>query len=74
MYSRKYIIIFIYIIILLLLFIIRPSMMFDYNGNIKKFGYNNENENITSLLSIEIIIPLLVIISYIIYLSIQLII
>tara|TARA_B000000437_G_scaffold219417_1_gene201397 strand:- start:7118 stop:7342 length:225 start_codon:yes stop_codon:yes gene_type:complete len=74
MYSRKYIIILIYIIILLLLFIIRPSMMFDYNGNIKKFGYNNENENITSLLSIEIIIPLLVIISYIIYLSIQLII
>ncbi len=48
--------------------------MFDYNGNIKKFGYNNENENMTSLLSIEIIIPLLVIISYIIYLSIQLII
>ena len=74
MYSRKYIIILIYIIILLLLFIIRPSMMFDYNGNIKKFGYNNENENMTSLLSIEIIIPLLVIISYIIYLSIQLII
>tara|TARA_B100001540_G_scaffold308214_1_gene322557 strand:- start:5165 stop:5389 length:225 start_codon:yes stop_codon:yes gene_type:complete len=74
MYSRKYIIILIYIILILLLFIIRPSMMFDYNGNIKKFGYNNENENMTSLLSIEIIIPLLVIISYIIYLSIQLII
>jgi hypothetical protein len=74
MYSRKYIIILIYIILILLLFIIRPSMMFDYNGNIKKFGYNNNNENMTSLLSIEIIIPLLAIISYIIYLSIELII
>ena len=49
--------------------------MFDYNGNIKRFGYNTTNkDNITSLLSIEIIIPIFIIISFIIYLSVQLII
>lgn len=48
-------------------------MMFDNEGNIKHFGYNNDNY-ITSLLSIEIILPILIIISYILYMSIQLII
>jgi len=73
MYSRKYIIILIFITLLLLIFLCKPSMMFDNEGNIKHFGYNNDNY-ITSLLSIEIILPILIIISYIIYMSIQLII
>ena len=72
MYSRKYIIILIYIILVLTIFLLKPSMMFDNKGNIKHFGYNKDN--LSSLLSIEIVLPLLIIISYIIYLAIQLII
>lgn len=47
--------------------------MFDHEGNIKHFGYNTDL-NTTSLLSIEIVLPLLIIISYIFYLILQLII
>jgi len=71
MYSRKYIIILIYISILLTIFLMKPSMMFDHEGNIKHFGYNS-NDNSTSLLSIEIVLPFLIIISYIIYMILQL--
>ena len=44
-------------------------MMFDINGEIKHFGY----ENNYSLLSMEIILPILIIISYILYFIIELI-
>jgi len=69
MYSRKYIIILIYLILLLLIFLFKPSMMFDINGEIKHFGY----ENNYSLLSMEIILLILIIISYILYFIIELI-
>lgn len=72
MYSRKYIIVVIYVILLLLIFLLKPSMMFNEKGEIKHFGYNNDNK--TSLLSIELIIPILIVISYILYLIIELII
>tara|TARA_Y100000389_G_C17447906_1_gene512776 strand:+ start:348 stop:566 length:219 start_codon:yes stop_codon:yes gene_type:complete len=72
MYSRKYIIILIYITLLLLLFLIKPSLLFDDNGNIKNFGFESNNNK--SLLSIEILIPILAIISYIIYMAIDIII
>lgn len=71
MYSRKYIIILIYITLLLLLFLIKPSLLFDENGNIKNFGYESNNNK--SLLSIEILIPILAIVSYIIYMAIDII-
>jgi hypothetical protein len=71
MYSRKYIIILIYITLLLLLFLIKPSLLFDENGNIKNFGFESNNNK--SLLSIEILIPILAIISYIIYMAIDII-
>lgn len=72
MYSRKYIIILIYITLLLLLFLIKPSLLFDDNGNIKNFGFESNNNK--SLLSIEILIPILAIVSYIIYMAIDIII
>jgi len=71
MYSRKYIIILIYITLLLLLFLIKPSLLFDDNGNIKNFGFESNNNK--SLLSIEILIPIIAIISYIIYMAIDII-
>lgn len=54
----------IYIIILLLLFILKPSIMFNSNGIIKTY-----NEN--SLLTLDLIYPILAIISYYIYLIIK---
>jgi|688.fasta_scaffold15771_14 hypothetical protein len=54
----------IYIIILLLLFISKPSIMFNSNGIIKTY-----NEN--SLLTLDLIYPILAIISYYIYLIIK---
>jgi hypothetical protein len=71
MYSRKYIIILIYITLLLLLFLIKPSLLFDEYGNIKNFGFESNNNK--SLLSIEILIPIIAIISYIIYMAIDII-
>lgn len=69
MYSRKYIIVMIYITLLLLLFIIKPSILFDNNGDIKHYNYE---KNI--IISIELILPILIIISFIIYMIIDIVI
>lgn len=66
MYSRKYIIAMIYITLLLLLFILKPSLLFDSNGDIKHYNYE---KNI--IISIELILPILIIISFIIYMIID---
>ena len=66
MYSRKYIIVMIYITLLLLLFILKPSLLFDSNGDIKHYNYE---KNI--IISIELILPILIIISFIIYMIID---
>ena len=68
MYSRKYIIAMIYITLLLLLFIIKPSLLFDKNGEIKHYNYE---KNV--IVSIELILPILIIKSFIIYIMIELI-
>jgi len=66
MYSRKYIIVMIYITLLLLLFTIKPFLLFDNNGDIKHYNYEKNN-----IISIEIILPILIIISFIIYMIID---
>lgn len=53
----------IYILILLILFIYKPSIMFDKNKNMKKYDLND------SLLTIEIVAPILAILSYFIVLT-----
>lgn len=52
-----FIAILIYILILLLIFLIKPSIMFDINGNIKTYTSK-------SLLTIDIIYPFLAVLSY----------
>jgi hypothetical protein len=66
MYSRKYIIAMIYISLLILLFTLKPSLLFDNNGDIKHYNYE---KNI--IISIELILPILIIISFIIYMIID---
>ena len=55
---------FIFLIILLLLIYFKPSMMFDINGNIKKYDEG-------SLLTLEIIVPFIALLSYFIVLVIN---
>jgi hypothetical protein len=52
-----FIAILIYILILLLIFLLKPSIMFDINGNIKKY-------NSKSLLTLDIIYPFIALLSY----------
>ena len=52
-----FITILLYILILLLLFLIKPAIMFDINGNIK-------NYNPKSLLTLDIIYPIIALLSY----------
>ena len=51
---------------LLLLFTIKPFLLFDNNGDIKHYNYEKNN-----IISIEIILPILIIISFIIYMIID---
>lgn len=52
-----YIAILIYILIILLLFLLKPSFMFDLNGNIKTY-------NSKSLLTLDIIYPFIALLCY----------
>lgn len=56
----------IYISLLILLFTLKPSLLFDNNGDIKHYNYE---KNI--IISIELILPILIIISFIIYMIID---
>ena len=56
----------IYITLLLILFTFKPSLLFDSNGDIKHYNYE---KNI--IISIELILPILIIISFIIYMIID---
>lgn len=71
MISRFYTVIILYTIFLLLIFIFKPAMMFDARGHIKHFDY--EEENISSLLNIEIVAPILAILCYFIVISVEMI-
>jgi len=72
MFSRLFISIILYITLVILIFVIKPSMMFDIDGNLKHYDYNNTCE--TSLLTIEIALPFLAIISYFIIIILEMII
>jgi len=50
-----------YLIILIILFIIKPSLLFDKNGIIK-------NYNPKSLITLDLIYPLIALLSYYLYL------
>ena len=62
MFSRLFLTIILYITLVILIFIIKPSMMFDTGGVLKHFDYENSSD--TSLLTVEIVLPFLALISY----------
>ena len=73
MAKRIQIVIILYIICLLLIFLNKPSMMFDANGEIKHFSYD-DNDPSASLISVEIVLFIMAIFCYLIVIAIELII
>lgn len=72
MIKRIYIVVILYIICLLLTFLYKPAMMFDDNGNIKHFNYD-ESDTSGSLLNIEIVLCILAILCYFLVITFELI-
>ncbi len=69
--KRMYTVILLYILCVLLIFTFKPAMMFDLEGNIKHFGYQ-DNDTSASLLNIEIVLAILAIFCYFIVIAIEL--
>ena len=61
--KRMYVVILLYITCLLLIFMFKPAMMFDEDGNIKHFSYE-EQDTSSSLLNIELVMCILAIFCY----------
>lgn len=69
MFLRKIITIILFIAILLLIYMLKPSLMFNNDGTIKNFGYNEEE----SMITIFVVIPIIALLCYIVVLSFELI-
>jgi len=73
MFSRITITVILYMTVLLLIFFYKPAMMFDAEGNIKHFDYDTSVNNV-SLLSMEVILPIIALLCYFIVIIFELII
>lgn len=58
MFSRVFISVLLFSVFILLIFLFKPSLMFDANGNFKKFDIRD------SIITIEIAVPIIAILSY----------
>ena len=58
MFINIFIALLLYILILSLIYKFKPSMMFELNGNIKRFDINN------SVITLDIITPILALLCY----------
>ena len=71
MFSRRIITHVIYLLIVSIIFIGQPYVMFDTDGNMKKFGYKIDDE--TTIMPVMLVLPLLALILYLIVLMIEII-
>ena len=71
MFSIRIITLVIYLIIVFIIFMTQPYIMFDEDGNMKKFGYKIDNE--TTMIPVILVLPLLALILYLTVLMIELI-
>ncbi len=72
MRGRMYYVILLYVICLFLIFLFKPAMMFDENGGMKHFSYD-ENDTRASLMNIEIVLCTLAILCYFAVLAVEMI-
>jgi hypothetical protein len=71
MFSRRIITIVIYLVIVAIIFALQPYIMFDNDGNMKKFGYKVDDE--TTIIPVMLLLPILALILYLTVLMIELI-
>lgn len=71
MFSRRIITIVIYLVIVAIIFATQPYIMFDSNGDMKKFGYKVDDE--TTIIPVMLLLPILALILYLTVLMIELI-
>ena len=71
--KRIYLVILLYILCVFALFTFKPAMMFDMEGNLKHFGYENDDTS-ASLLNIEVVLAVLAIFCYLLVVAAELII
>jgi hypothetical protein len=69
MISRKIISISIYLIIVILIFVIKPDIMFNSEGEMKNFGYYNNEE--TTIIPVILVLPILALLLFILTLIIE---
>lgn len=69
---RKYIVILLYVICLILIFHYKPILIFDANGNIRNFDYEDKNEESGTLLSIDIVLTMIALLCFIVILALEL--
>jgi hypothetical protein len=69
MFSRKIISISIYLIIVILIFIIKPEIMFNSEGEMKNFGYYINEE--TTIIPVILFLPILALLLFIFTLIIE---
>lgn len=70
--KRTYVVIMLYIICVLCLYAFKPAIMFDANGELKHFNYE-DNDTSGSLLSIEIALCILALLCYFVVIALELI-
>jgi hypothetical protein len=69
MFSRKIISISIYLIIVILIFIIKPEIMFNSEGEMKNFGYYINEE--TTIVPVILVLPILALLLFVFTLIIE---
>ena len=63
MFSRKIITLSIYLLIVIMIFTIQPSLMFNSNGEMKTFGYYNNDK--TTIMPVILLLPIIALILFI---------
>tara|TARA_B100000795_G_scaffold269969_2_gene261481 strand:+ start:15955 stop:16176 length:222 start_codon:yes stop_codon:yes gene_type:complete len=71
MFPRRIITLTIYLFIVSIIFTTQPYIMFDDEGNMKKFGYKIDED--TTIMPVMLVLPLLALILYLIVLMIEII-
>jgi len=69
MFSRKIITLSIYLLIVISIFTMQPGLMFNSNGEMKSFGYYNNDK--TTIMPVILFLPILALILFIAVLIIE---
>lgn len=70
--KRIYIVILLYVLCMFAIFRYKPAMIFDGDGNLKRFDYDSDNLRTSgTLFNIEIVLAVLAVFCYLVVLSLE---